>query len=95
MVQFSDNVISINGPVNWPPRSCDLTPQDYFFWGYVESMVYADKPTTMVALKVNINRAINEIRPEMLEKVTKNWTDRMRFETISRGGHMPKIIFKT
>ncbi|GFX99449.1 DUF4817 domain-containing protein [Trichonephila clavipes] len=43
---FGDRVISRNlfGPVNWPPRSCDLTPLDYFMWGYVKSLVYADKP---------------------------------------------------
>ncbi|GFX75713.1 uncharacterized protein TNCV_3575381 [Trichonephila clavipes] len=41
---FGDRLISRFGPVNWPPRSCDLTPLDYFLWGYVKSMVYADKP---------------------------------------------------
>ncbi|GFU62824.1 hypothetical protein TNCV_4279071 [Trichonephila clavipes] len=32
---FGDSLISRFGPVNWPPRSCDLTPLDYFLWGYV------------------------------------------------------------
>ncbi|GFW56906.1 complement C5 [Trichonephila clavipes] len=41
---FGDHLISRVGPVNWPPRSCDLTPLDYFLWGYVKSLVYADKP---------------------------------------------------
>ncbi|GFX50979.1 uncharacterized protein TNCV_2733301 [Trichonephila clavipes] len=40
---FGDHLISRFGPVNWPPRSCDLTPLDYFLWGYVKSLVYADK----------------------------------------------------
>ncbi|GFW47665.1 high mobility group-T protein [Trichonephila clavipes] len=30
---FGDHLISRFGPVNWPPRSCDLTPLDYFFVG--------------------------------------------------------------
>ncbi|GFY05755.1 uncharacterized protein TNCV_4404221 [Trichonephila clavipes] len=30
---FGDRLISRFGPVNWPPRSCDLTPLDYL-WGY-------------------------------------------------------------
>ncbi|GFS61014.1 uncharacterized protein TNCV_4955471 [Trichonephila clavipes] len=34
---FGDRLISRFGPVNWPPRSCDLTPLDYFLWGYVKS----------------------------------------------------------
>ncbi|GFV99159.1 transposable element Tc3 transposase [Trichonephila clavipes] len=41
---FGDRLISRFGPVNWPPRSCDLTPLDYFLWGYIKSLVYADKP---------------------------------------------------
>ena len=36
----------------------------------------------------------SEIRTWVLEEVVNNWTDRMHFVTISRGGHMPKIIFK-
>ena len=70
-------------------------PPHYLLWGYIKSMVYADKPTTLEALKVNISRAINKISPEILEKVVKNWTDRMRFVTISRGSHMLEINFKT
>ncbi|GFX45818.1 transposable element Tc3 transposase [Trichonephila clavipes] len=27
---FGDRLISRFGPVNWPPKSCDLTPLDYF-----------------------------------------------------------------
>ncbi|GFX81209.1 DUF4817 domain-containing protein [Trichonephila clavipes] len=41
---FGDRLISRFRPVNWPPRSCDLTPLDYFLWGYVKPLVYADKP---------------------------------------------------
>ncbi|GFV94839.1 DUF4817 domain-containing protein [Trichonephila clavipes] len=29
---FGDRLISSFGPANWPPRSCDLTPLDYFLW---------------------------------------------------------------
>ncbi|GFX20754.1 uncharacterized protein TNCV_78111 [Trichonephila clavipes] len=39
---FGDRLISRFEPVNWPPRSCDLTPLDYFLWGYVKSLVYTD-----------------------------------------------------
>ncbi|GFW58656.1 transposable element Tc3 transposase [Trichonephila clavipes] len=68
---FGDRLISRFGPVNWPPRSCDLTPLDYFLWGYVKSLVYADKPQTLDHLEDNIRRVIADIRPQMLEKVVK------------------------
>ncbi|GFT09609.1 uncharacterized protein TNCV_4947811 [Trichonephila clavipes] len=55
---FGDRLISRFGPVNWPPRSCDLTPLDYFLRGYVKSLVYADKPQTLDHLEDNIRRVI-------------------------------------
>ncbi|GFT82426.1 transposase [Trichonephila clavipes] len=71
---FGDRLVSRFGPVNWPPRSCDLTPLDYFLWGCVNSLVYADKPQTLDHLEDNIRRVIADIRPQMLEKVIENWT---------------------
>ncbi|GFX65307.1 hypothetical protein TNCV_3168541 [Trichonephila clavipes] len=68
---FGDRLISRFGPVNWPPRSCDLTPLDYFLWGYVKSLVYADKTQTRGHLEDNIRRVIADIRPQMLEKSSK------------------------
>ncbi|GFV70745.1 hypothetical protein TNCV_2023091 [Trichonephila clavipes] len=91
---FGDRLISRFGPVNWPPRSCDLTPLDYFLWGYVKSLVYADKPQRLDHLEDNIRRAIADIRPQMLEKVIENWTSRLDYIRASRGSPMPEIIFK-
>ncbi|GFT01792.1 transposable element Tcb2 transposase [Trichonephila clavipes] len=91
---FGDRLISRFGPVNWPPRSCDLTPLDYFLWGYVKSLVCADKPQTLDHLEDNIRRVIADIRPQMLEKVIENWPSRLDYIRASRGSHMPKIIFK-
>ncbi|GFX97537.1 uncharacterized protein TNCV_2840971 [Trichonephila clavipes] len=91
---FGDRLISRFGPVNWPPRSCDLTLLDYFLWGYVKSLVYADKPQTLDHLEDNIRRVIADIRPQMLEKVIENWTSRLDYIRASRGSHMPEIIFK-
>ncbi|GFT80474.1 uncharacterized protein TNCV_5122121 [Trichonephila clavipes] len=65
---FGDRQISRFGPVNWPPRSCDLTPLDYFLWGYVKSLAYADKPQMLDHLEDNIRRVIVDIRLQMLKK---------------------------
>ncbi|GFW40893.1 transposable element Tc3 transposase [Trichonephila clavipes] len=72
----------------------DLTPLDYFLWGYIKSSVYADKPQTLDALEDNIRRVIADIRPQMLEKVIENWTSRLDYIRASRGSPMPEIKFK-
>ncbi|GFV60098.1 putative DD41D transposase [Trichonephila clavipes] len=86
---FGDRLISRFGPVNWPPRSCDLTPLDYFLWSYVKSLVYADEPQTLDHLEDNIRRIIADIRPQVLEKVIENWTSRLDYIRASRGCYMP------
>ncbi|GFW34631.1 uncharacterized protein TNCV_952591 [Trichonephila clavipes] len=90
---FGDRLISRFGPGNWPPRSCDLTPLDYFLWGYVKSLVYADKPQMLEHLEDNIRRVIADIRPQMLGKVIENWTSRLEYIRVSCGSPMPEIVF--
>ncbi|GFT89613.1 transposable element Tc3 transposase [Trichonephila clavipes] len=92
---LGDRLISRFVPVNWPPRSCDLTPLDYFLWGYVKSLVYVDKLQTLDHLEENIRRVISDKRPQMLEKKSsKNWTSRLDYIRASRGSPVPEIIFK-
>ncbi|GFU34385.1 DUF4817 domain-containing protein [Trichonephila clavipes] len=91
---FGDRLISRFGPVNWPPRSCDLTPPDYFLWSYVILLVYADKPQTLDHLEDNIRRVIADIRPQMLEKVIENSTSSLDYIPASRGSYMPEIVLK-
>ena len=37
---FPDNWIGRGGPTAWPARSPDVTPCDFFLWGYVKDRVY-------------------------------------------------------
>lgn len=92
---FEDRVISKNGDVPWPPRSCDLTPLDYFLWGAVKDKCYADAPATIEALKHNIREEIGKIQPHTIEKVLENWVDRVSYCMASRGGHLNEIVFHT
>ncbi|GFT36124.1 hypothetical protein TNCV_3778391 [Trichonephila clavipes] len=57
-------------------------------------LCYVIKPQTLDHLENNIRRVIADIRPQMLEKVTENWTSRLDYIRASRGSPMPEIIFK-
>src|SRR5215471_13490604 len=37
----------LEGDIPWPPRSPNLTPCDYFFWGYPKTKVFETKPRTI------------------------------------------------
>ena len=51
---FEDRIISRRADVVWSPRSCELTPLNYYLGGVV-------KLDTINALKNNIREAIGEI----------------------------------
>jgi hypothetical protein len=63
---FDDRIISKN---LWQPRSPDLTPPDYFLWGYLKQVVYSNRLQTIEDLKQNIEVAISNISQETLKKV--------------------------
>lgn len=75
--KFNGRVISQRGDVDWPPRSCDLTPLDFFLWGYLKKKVYVDKPATIQELKDEIIRHINGIEPQLCLSVIENLEHRM------------------
>lgn len=51
------NWIGRAGPIPWPARSPDLTPLDFFLWGYIKHRVYQNQPSNMNDLK-NVQSAI-------------------------------------
>uniref|UniRef100_A0A2S2QCG2 Uncharacterized protein n=1 Tax=Sipha flava TaxID=143950 RepID=A0A2S2QCG2_9HEMI len=67
---FPERLISLRGDLQWPARSPDLAPCDFFPWGYLKSLVYTDRPRTLRHLKNNIRAAIAVISTDMLEKWT-------------------------
>lgn len=66
---FPNKLISRRGDIPWPSRSPDLTPCDFFLWGYLKSRVYHNKPTTISQLKQNIHEEIAAIPGSMCQRV--------------------------
>jgi hypothetical protein len=55
--KFPDRWIGRRGPFDWPARSPDLTPCDFFLWGYLKDTVFQTPPTTTVELRARIAEA--------------------------------------
>ena len=66
---FPGRLISKNCDFDWPPRSPDLTPPDFYLWGSLKSKVYANNPKTLAQLKANIRLEIAAISSETLTTV--------------------------
>ncbi|EFN89314.1 hypothetical protein EAI_05291, partial [Harpegnathos saltator] len=41
---FPSRWIGRRGAIEWSARSPDLSPLDFFLWGYLKNKVYATKP---------------------------------------------------
>ena len=91
--EYCPDFMSRRADVVWPPRSCNLTPLDYYLWGVVKDKYYADKPETIDALKENIREAIGEKQLHTIDNVLKNWTDRIGYCMARRSNHLNEIIF--
>ena len=67
-----DRIISRRADVVWQPRSCDLTPLDYYIWGALKDKCYADKSDTIDVLRGIIREAIGEKQLPTINNVLKN-----------------------
>lgn len=92
---FPGRLISLRGDLEWPPRSPDLTPCDFFLWGYLKSRVFNNRPRTLDDLKDNIREEVANIPVDMLERVMRNTRNRF-VQCIDNGGrHLADMMFKT
>lgn len=80
---FDDRIISrkyierFGYGLSWPPYSPDLTPCDFFLWGYLKDRVYANRPNTIADLQRNIRNEVNAIPQDMLGRMMNNFRKRL------------------
>lgn len=78
----------------WPPRSPDLTPLDYFFWGWVKQLVFKKESRTEEEMKLRIGQAFNKIKrrarqnPNLMRSVHENNHRRLVQITANGGRHI-------
>lgn len=89
---FANQWIGRRGTIEWPPRSPDLTPLDYYLWGYLKSKVYFNRPNTIDELKDRIRNEIRAIQPDTLGKVLQEFQWRMGYCQEAIGGHFEHLF---
>lgn len=94
---FGERVIALGyrevtgGGIEWPPYSPDLTPCDFFLWGYLKDRVYAQGPQSIDDLKNIIVAEIQAIEIDMILKVFRNFEKRIQYVLECNGGHFENI----
>lgn len=83
-----------DAPRNWPARSPDLTPCDYFLWGALKTEVYLTPVNTGEELQRRIVNAANILKnnQEMMQRVQFNLLRRINICIHQNGGHFEHLL---
>lgn len=74
--------------LSWPTYSPDLSPCDFFFWGYLKSRAYINRPRTIDELKAEVMDVASNIPAEMLARVMENFKKRLVAVQTANGRHI-------
>ena len=85
---FPNSWIGRDGPTAWPPRSPDVTPLDFFFWGFVKQKVVRESVRDINELKERITGAIQSVTPIMLTNTWRELHRRLNWLADNGGGHV-------
>ena len=91
---FPGKWIGRNGSVEWPPRSPDLNPIDFYLWGNVKSEVYCTPATNFDELCERIVATFGAIRnrPDQLERVRESMMRRLNGWVAANGQNFEHIM---
>ena len=87
-----DRLISRRTDKPWPAHSLDLSPADYFLWGYLKERVYANNPQAIEYLKANIRQEILRIPSDMCDHDVRNFNVRVATVIQRRGVWIKHVI---
>lgn len=90
--KYGQRLISTNGPVQWPPRSPDLTPLDFFLWGTLKNKVYATPSNTVEELQRRVVQACEEIAPQVLQNVVLSTVRRVELCQRENGNLIEQLL---
>ena len=89
--------IGRRGAIEWPARSPDLTPCDFFLWGYLKNKVYGQRIRDIHHLKERITHFVNELNTdkELLRRVCRSVAARIEDCIAAKGDHFERTLHKT
>lgn len=93
--KFPGRWMGRGGPINWPARSPDLNPLDYYLWGNMCNIIYATEIDSPEELQRRIIAATNQIKANRFEilRSTQNIRKRSRL-CIQQNGNLFEHLLK-
>lgn len=90
---FPLRLIANRGTIHWPPRSPDLSPNDFFLWGTVKQKVYQyPRAENLEELRERILVTVREITQENLVNMRRGFYNRLGYCTANYGGVFEHLL---
>ena len=108
--KFQTRIISRNadkrnrGGVNWPSRSPDLNPLDYWYWSHIQKLVKEScydgnneyvQPASIEEIMEKVEMASATLTPDVIKKSCRNIRKRARMCLEQNGRHFQHLIKHT
>ena len=76
---FGRKIIAIDHPIEWPPRSPDLTPCDFFLWGYLKAKCTIQPLLQSNSLSNGLRHEADELRrdPDLVRRAVRDMVRRV------------------
>ena len=88
-----ENVISRGCKRSWPPRSPDLSPVDFWFWGTLKARVFHYQQTrTLEELQSRIEEECARFTLEELNKAVSSFSKRVDLILSVGGKHFENVL---
>ena len=89
---FPQRWIGRRGAIKWPARSPDLSPLDFFLWGYLKDRIYVNRPSNLNDLKDRIRLEIQGITPQMINDSIRSFEERLYHCQQTNGQHFEHLL---
>ena len=89
---FPDRWIGRRGWIDWPARSPDLTPADFFLWGVIKDRVYATKPRSLQELKDAVIDQMQSLPRKFCQSACQSVRERLQLCRDLNGEHIEQYL---
>lgn len=79
-------------PLEWPPRSPDLSPLDFFLWGHLKSVVFKKQPECIEQFQETIMQECHAISRRTFGKIRQELEERLYHCLQNNGNNFEHLL---
>jgi hypothetical protein len=94
---FGERWIGRGGPVNWPTRSPDLNPLDFWLWEHLKALIYSAPMNDSEGLQERVENACQEtwVKPGTFDRVSTSVRRRAESYIEMHGNHTKYLLWRS